>query len=200
MKKFLSIITIALVAISMTSCNWFNKNEKQDNEQPAVESYIESDMEYVRENYGNTFVWYETEILYTNYLDEENDGTYQFIKSVYQYVDMSEDSTSADVTVITIYHENDTVNIETENTWYAECFDLRHSDINLTFKDAYNAIMSVNLPKPHTQYCVLRDQVGPIAANPQYIYGQGLLFVDAVNGLVSEINPVFPDTTKESEN
>lgn len=200
MKKFLSIITIALVAISMTSCNWFNKNEKQDNEQPTVESYIESDMEYVRENYGNTFVWYETEILYTNYLDEENDGTYQFIKSVYQYVDMSEDSTSADVAVITIYHENDTVNIEVENTWYAECFDLRHSDINLTFRDAYNAIMSVNLPKPHTQYCVLRDQVGPVAANPQYIYGQGLLFVDAVNGLVSEINPVFPDVTEESEN
>lgn len=200
MKRFLSIITIALVAISVTSCNWFNKNEKQDNEQPTVESYIESDMEYVRENYGNTFVWYETEILYTNYLDEENDGTYQFIKSVYQYVDMSEDSTSADVTVITIYHENDAVHIEVENTWYAECFDLRHSDINLTFRDAYNAIMSVNLPKPHTQYCVLRDQVGPVAANPQYIYGQGLLFVDAVNGVVSEFNPVFPDTTEESEN
>ena len=200
MKRFLSIITITLVAISVTSCNWFNRNEKQDNEQPTVESYIESDMEYVRENYGNTFVWYETEILYTNYLDEENDGTYQFIKSVYQYVDMSEDSISADVKVITIYHENDAVNIEVEDTWYAECFDLRHSDINLTFRDAYNAIMSVNLPKPHTQYCVLRDQVGPVAANPQYIYGQGLLFVDAVNGLVSEINPVFPNATEESEN
>ena len=201
MKKSRNLIVMlfAFIAILMTSCNWF-KSTNQVEKQPAIETLIESDMAYVTENYGNTFVWYETNVIYNNFLDEENDGSYQSVKSVYQYQNIDQNETSIDVKVITIYHENGEVTIETEDTWYAECFDLRHSDINITFEEAYNLIMSVNFPKPHTKCCVLRDQVGPVAANPQYIYGTGLLFVDAVNGMVSEFNPVFPHAIKETEN
>lgn len=196
MKKILSIMAIAFMAMLMTSCDWFKKSEKPVKEQQTVESYIESDMEYVALNYGETFVWYETEVIYNNFLDEDCDGTYESIKSVYQY-EKKVDSAAFDVKVITIWHRGDIMDVEVVDGWYAECYNLRGKDMPITFKNAYNAIMAVNLPKPHTRCCVLRDQIGPVAANPQYIYGVGLLFVDAVTGEVSEINPVFPDADEK---
>lgn len=192
MKRIFSVLMIALMAISLTSCDWFKKDEQPVNEQPTVESYIESDMEYMLANYDSTYAWYETEIIYKDFLDAENDGTYESIKSVYQYEKITDTGTI--VNAVTIWHVGDSTAVEVVDTWYAECFDLRESEICITFKDAYDAIMSVNLPKPHTRCCVLRDQVGPVAANPQYIYGQGYLFVDAFSGEVSEINPVFPNS------
>lgn len=196
MKRILSVLMIALMAISLTSCDWFKKSE-QIKEQPTIETYIESDMEYMAENYGETYAWYETEVIYNDMLDAETDGTYESVKSVYQYEHQTDTGTI--VKAVTIYHVGDSTSVEVVDTWYAECFDLRESEIVLTFKDAFDAIMSVNLPKPHTRCCVLRDQVGPVAANPQYIYGVGLLFVDAVSGEVSEINPVFPNSDEVEE-
>ena len=198
MKKLLSIALIAFMAMTMlmSSCDGNKKSTEQVKVQPEVESYIESDMEYVVSNYGETFVWYETEVIYNNFLDEDCDGTYESIKSVYQY-EKKIDSTAFDVKAITIWHRGDSMDVEVVDDWYAECYNLRGKDMPITFKNAYDAIMAVNLPKPHTKCCVLRDQVGPVAANPQYIYGVGLLFVDAVTGEVSEINPVFPDVDEE---
>lgn len=196
MKRILSILMIAIMAMSLTSCNWFKKGE-QVKEQPAIESYIESDMEYMVANYGETYAWYETEVIYKDMLDEETDGTYESVKSVYQYENQTD--TGIIVKAVTIYHVGDSTLVDVVDTWYAECFDLRESEITLTFKDAFDAIMAVNLPKPHTRCCVLRDQVGPVAANPQYIYGVGYLFVDAVDGEISEINPVFPNSDEVEE-
>ena len=64
MKRILSILMIALMAISLASCDWFKKNE-QPKEATTVESYIESDMDYMVENYGESYAWYETEYLLT---------------------------------------------------------------------------------------------------------------------------------------
>lgn len=197
MKRILSILMIALMTISLASCDWFKKSE-QTKEQPTVETYIESDMEYMAENYGEAYVWYETEVIYNNFLDEENDGSFESVKSVYQYEEFFGD-TCANVIVVTITHMGELRTVEEEEGWYAECYNMRGKELPVTFKDAYDAIMAVNLPKPHTRCCVLRDQVGPVAANPQYIYGVGLLFVDAVSGEVSEINPVFPNSDDVEE-
>ena len=177
------------MAIAMTSCEWFKNDEQK--EQPTVESYIESDMEYVTLNYDSTFAWYETEVVYNSFLDEENDGSYESVRSVFQYE--KETDTAVIVKAIIITHTEGVMDIEVVDTWYLEDLDLRNYEINLTFADAYDAMMAADIIKPHTQHCVLRSQVGPVLANPQYIYGKGLLFVDATNGEVSEINPVFPD-------
>lgn len=189
-KVFIFLMTISLM-FSLNSCEWFKKS-KQTKEQPVVENYLESDKEYMSNNYGETYVWYETEVIYNNFLDEENDGSFESVKSVYQYENVCD--SGAIVKVVTITHCGELMDVEVVDGWYAECFNMRGKVLPITFNDAFNAIMAVNLPKPHTRCCVLRDQVGPVAANPQYIYGVGLLFVDAVSGEVSEINPVFPDS------
>jgi hypothetical protein len=196
MKRILSVLMIALMAISLTSCDWFKKGE-QTKEHPTVETYIESDMEYMDENYGEVYVWYETEVIYNNFLDEENDGSIESVKSVFQHEKVVD--SGAYVKVVTITHCGELMDVEAVDGWYAECYNMRGKELPITFKDAYDAIMAVNLPKPHTRCCVLRDQVGPVAANPQYIYGVGLLFVDAVSGEVSEINPVFPNSDEVEE-
>lgn len=195
MKRILSFLIIAIMAISLTSCDWFKKSE-QTKEQPTVETYIESDMEYMAENYGEVYVWYETEVIYNDFLDEENDGSIESIKSVFQHEKVVD--SGAYVKVVTITHNGDLMDVEAVDGWYAECYNMRGKELPVTFKDAYDAIMAVNLPKPHTRCCVLRDQVGPVASNPQYIYGVGLLFVDAVNGNVSEVNPVFPNENEDT--
>lgn len=196
MKRILSVLMIALMAISLTSCDWLRKGE-QTKEHTSVESYIDSDMKYISENYGGLCIWYETEVIYNNFLDEENDGSIESVKSVFQHAKVVDSGTYRKI--VTITHIGELMNVETVDGWYNGCYDMRGKKLPVTFKDAYDAIMAVNFPKPHTRCCVLKDQVGPVVANPQYIYGVGLLFVDAVSGEVSEINPVFPNSDEDDE-
>lgn len=65
--------------------------------------------------------------------------------------------------------------------------------IKLTYKDAFDRVMATNCPKPHSQHVVLRKELGPKVANPQYIFGNSSaqLYVDAVTGEVRDTNPVF---------
>ena len=66
--------------------------------------------------------------------------------------------------------------------------------MTVTFNEVLEKINEVNMPKPHSKQCVLRKQVGPVAANPQYIFGnvKSQIYVDAINGKVSDENPAFP--------
>ena len=143
MKRILSVLMIAFMAISLTSCNWFKKSE-QTKEQPTVETYIESDMKYMAENYGEVYVWYETEVIYNDFLDEENDGSIESIKSVFQHEKVVD--SGAYVKVVTITHNGDLMDVEAVDGWYAECYNMRGKELPVTFKDAYDAIMAVNLP------------------------------------------------------
>lgn len=65
--------------------------------------------------------------------------------------------------------------------------------ISLTFKEAYQKIMEINFPKPHSKQCVLRKPLGPIDCHPQYIFGniRSQLYVDAITGGVTDKNPAF---------
>ena len=74
-----------------------------------------------------------------------------------------------------------------------EDFPLNDEAIVLTFTEALDRVLAANYPKPHSKYVVLRKEIGPKAANPQYIFGnlKSQLYVDATTGAVSDSNPVF---------
>ena len=59
--------------------------------------------------------------------------------------------------------------------------------------------MEANIVKPHSKVCVLRKAVGPKEANVQYIFGNedGAVFVDAVTGDVTDVDPFFTETKEE---
>ena len=75
---------------------------------------------------------------------------------------------------------------------------MNNEAIKVSFKEAYNKIMATNYPKPHSRHVVLRKEIGPQDANPQYIFGnsQAQIYVDAVTGDVTDKNPAFPADLK----
>ena len=151
------------------------------------------DKEYMFKNYGGDYKWFESCILLKNYLDEENDGTISGISNVFQVI--RESGKSADVFVVLAAHTPDSTAYEVKEGFWVEDCDMSKEEIKISFKEAYDKMMAVNLPKPHSRNCVLRKQVGPKDANPQYIFGniQSQIYVDAITGDVTDKNPAFPN-------
>ena len=196
MKKV--FILLAAVAV-LIGCSCENKKtpEVVTKADLNVEKVISVDREYMYLNYGEGYRWFESCILLKDYLDEECDGTIAGISNVFQAItDM--DSKSADVFVVLAAHTPDTTAYEVKHGFWIEDMPLNEAEISLTFKDAFEKINHVNLPKPHSKNCVLRKPVGPKDCNAQYVFGntQATLWVDAVTGEVKESCPAFPEELK----
>ena len=55
-------------------------------------------------------------------------------------------------------------------------------------------MMQANAPKPHSKNAILRNPIGPIAINAQWVFGnvREQLWCDAVTGEIRNSNPAFP--------
>ena len=196
MKKV--FILLAAVAV-LIGCSCENKKtpEVVAKADLNVEKVISVDREHMYLSYGEGYRWFESCILLKDYLDEECDGTVSGISNVFQVItDMN--SKSADVFVVLAAHTPDTTSYEVKHGFWIEDMPLNEAEISLTFKDAFEKINQVNLPKPHSKNCVLRKPVGPKDCNAQYVFGntQATLWVDAVTGEVKESCPAFPEELK----
>ena len=143
--------------------------------------------------YNSDCRWYETCIVLKDFLDDENcDGTITGISNIFQVI--TEKDKGYDTNVVMITHTPDTTATDVKHGFWVEDFPLNDEEIKITFKDAYDKVMATNSPKPHSKHVVLRKEVGPVATNVQYIFGnnKAQLYVDAVTGTVSDKNPVFP--------
>lgn len=159
----------------------------------SVENVLSTDKEYMFMNYGGDYRWFETCIVLQDFLDEECDGTVTGISNVFQVVE--EKDKGADTFVVLAAHTPDTTAYEVKHGFWVEDFPMNDDSIKVTFAQAFEKINQVNLPKPHSRQVVLRKQVGPVAANPQYIFGnvRAQIYVDAVTGDVTDKNPCFPE-------
>ena len=185
---------------SLNSCDWFNKNKDNEKKEIIVENVVKADRDYMTENYGNTYVWYETQIFLNDYLDEECDGSFSEIVDVFQVITTT-DSVTFDTKVIKMYHVADSSYIEEIEGFWVEDMNMNDEIISVTYKQAFQLINEVNFPKPHSKNCVLRKEVGPIEANPQYIFGniESQLYVDALTGDVTDESPSFCDEVIEND-
>ena len=161
----------------------------------VVENLIAMDRQEMYTEYGDSYVWYETCILLDEYLDEDCDGSIAEVVNVMQGI--IEDETGADTYVYKFQHFADgTYAKDNVHGFWVEDEALNEEKVPISFLEAYEKLMATNLPKPHSRYCTLRKQVGPIDANAQYIFGnvEAQVYVDAVTGAVSDVNPAFgPD-------
>lgn len=198
-KVFILLMAISLM-FSFNSCDWFNKNKDNEKKEIIVENVVKADRDYMTENYGNTYVWYETQIFLNDYLDEECDGSFSEIVDVFQVI-TTIDSTKFDTKVIKMYHVADSSYIEEIEGFWVEDMNMNDEIISVTYKQAFQLINEVNFPKPHSKNCVLRKEVGPIEANPQYIFGniESQLYVDALTGDVTDESPSFCDEVIEND-
>ena len=208
MKKFLFSLMIVLgLVISFSSCKGCS-DKAQPKDDPvavqeqdsvfSVERAISTDREYMFMNYGGDYRWFESCIVLKDFLDEECDGTVTGISNVFQVVEEKEKG--ADTFVVLAAHVPDSTAYEIKHGFWVEDFPMNDEAIKVTFAQAFEKINQVNLPKPHSKQCVLRKQVGPKACNPQYIFGnvKAQIYVDAVTGDVTDVNPAFGDIKLET--
>ena len=189
MKKLFVLFTSALLMFAMVSCNLFKSNDK---EEVVVENVITNDINYMYENYGDTYVWYESQIYLNDFLDEECDGSFSKIVNVFQVVTPT-DSVGGESLVVQITHVGDSSNVETTEGFWLEDMPMVFRHLTVTYDHAFQLMNQSNYPKPHSRNCVLRKEVGPKVANPQYIFGniQSQIYVDAINGNVTDCSPSF---------
>lgn len=203
---FLSFIAavFAFTLMMFTACSSCNKEKPADNDESQSKTEV---VELITENvislnrqdmfakFGGDYRWYETCIVLKDYLDaEECDGTVDVISNVFQVV-TKKSETSFDVHVFLYTTTKDTATVDEKQGFWVEDEPLNDEAIKVTFAEAYNKVMEANIVKPHSRQVVLRKEIGPIDANPQYIFGNShaQVYVDATTGKVSGKNPAFPD-------
>lgn len=211
MKKwyFLCVLTLFVgFAVGLSSCE---KNKKAQTEksvsasdcdgvlpEPApliAENCISTDRQAMFlkcDKDDSMYRWYETTIVFKDFLDADPDGSAESIINIFQKITVK--GKGADTMVYTFKHNcNGTTEIDSVAGFWIEDFPLNDEPIAIKFSQAFDKLMQANLPKPHSRYCVLRKQVGPVACNPQYIFGNthAQIYVDAKTGDVSVENPAF---------
>ena len=171
-----------------------------DNKVAAInfEHFIAANKQYMYLNYGEEYNWYETEVLLNDFLDEDCDGSYSSIYSIFHVAEDYDDGGGDAVAVLIAMTESgkDTVDVK-HGIWIGD-FPMEFDNIKVTYKEAFDMIMAVNHPKPHSKHCVLRKPIGPNQINPQYIFGNvhAQIYVDAVTGDIAYSNPAFPPSIK----
>lgn len=199
MKKVLFTLMAAIAILAgVSSCKC--TSDKQETVEPAVEqaelvveNLISTDRQSMYTNHGEDYRWYETGVVLKDFLDEENDGSIEMVVNVFQVIEHL-DSTSFDTFVYKYQHTLEGNAEDSVHGFWVEDYPLNEEEITVTFRQAYERLMEANLPKPHSKHVVLRKEVGPVNANPQYIFGnsQAQIYVDAVTGEVRNYNPAFP--------
>jgi len=202
MKKLFVILASVLLMLGVSSCNSCT-NQSSTPTTPTLATVEVADSMYVEHTVAvdrqtmfakgvdDNYRWYETNIRLVNFLDDEYDGIEEVV-NVFQTVE-NMDEHSFDTVVYKFQHTAEgTVEGFTHGFW-VEDYPLNNEQIIVTFAQALEKVNEVNLPKPHSRYVVLRKEVGPVDANPQWIFGnsRAQLYVDTVTGEVSEDNPAF---------
>lgn len=202
MKKLFFILSLVCMAL-FVSCDR-NKKAPTNNDDNSTTTevvqlnpttLVSTDRQDMYLNHGDNYRWFETCMRLNDFLDEENDGSLAEVVNVFQAI--SEAGDGYDTKVFKFQHFADgTYAKDSVIGFWVEDNPLNEEMIKLTYQEAYDKLMATNLLKPHSRYCTLRKQVGPKAANPQYVFGnlKAQVYVDAVTGEVTDVNPAFgPD-------
>ncbi|MDY5968680.1 MAG: hypothetical protein SPJ13_01510 [Bacteroidales bacterium] len=197
MKRILAFLMTFALLLGATSCTSCNKEVKQM--ETVVEQVVQSDRQWMCDQFGNDYIYYETQIVLKEWLDDENcTGTVASILNVFQIVKGGDTAFSPHVYLFK--HTDSTFKVKVVDDAWMEDQDMAKDAITITYRQAYKKLMKANCIKPHTKNCVLRKMVGPYECNPQYIFGDAFdecVFVDAFTGEVSLDNPAFAPPQRE---
>ena len=195
MKKTILFLMSLFLLCSCNSC----KNEKEITpaKPTSVENIIAMDktaMNLISKDYR----WYETMILLDNYLDEDSVSKIAEIVNVFQVVkNITEKSFDTKVYKFQHFADGTCLKDSVDGFWIEDC-PLIDSVKMITYEEAFNKMLEVNYPKPHSRHVCLRSPVGPRDCNPQWVFGniESQIWIDAVTGEAKNSNPAFPDEFK----
>lgn len=208
MKKLFYVFSVLCMSVLMfSSCNGCqSKTEEPVLKDSAVvdstkivainvEHAIATDRQAMYQKFGKDYRWYETDILLPEFLNSEN-VTSDPVMVVNIFQSVVERGNGFDTWVFKFQHFNDgTVLTDSVRGFWIENLPLNDEVIKLKYTEAFDKVMQVNYPKPQSKHVTLRNPVGPIAINTQWIFGNihEQLWVDAVTGEVKNSNPAFPE-------
>ena len=207
MKKFLGFLMLMCMSLIMASCNGCS----QPQDQPSVDSTlidtisiknvinvdraIATDRQAMYMNYKDDYRWFETEILLPEFIDSDSaTSDPEMVVNILQSI--IEKGNGADVWVHKFQHFNDgTVVHDSIQGFWIENYALNDEVIKLNYTEAWDRMMAVNFPKPHSKHVTLRNPIGPVAVNTQWIFGNihEQIWIDAVTGEAKKSNPAFPE-------
>ena len=170
---------MGLVAF-FTSCNGCSK--KEANVTPANDSVttivaldvnrsIATDREAMYLKFGDDYRWFETCIRLPEFLDSEDvTSAPEMLVNIFQAIEEFENG--ADTWVWKFQHFPDgTVLTDSIHGFWIEDTPLNDNVIKLNYTQAFDRMMQSNFPKPHSKNVTLRNPVGPVAVNAQWIFG-----------------------------
>ncbi len=159
-----------------------------------VENTISLDRQLMYMKSGGDYRWFETEILLPEFMDTENaTSDPEMVVNIFQKV--IERGNGFDTYVYKFQHFNDgTILTDSVQGFWIENWPLEDKAIKLKYTEAWDKIQQVNFPKPHSKHVTLRNPIGPIEINTQWIFGntKEQIWVDAVTGECKNSNPAFP--------
>jgi len=210
MKKILLFLMSVVLFAACTGCNQSKENvtpvdstEVVIKDSTAVDSTVSIDVNhaiamdrqamYVK--FKDNYRWYETCIRLPEFLDAEDvTSDPDILVNIFQSIE--EFDGGADTYVWKFQHFPDgTINIDSIHSFWIEDFPLDRDTIKINYKEAFERMMEANLPKPHSKNVVLRNPIGPVGVNAQWVFGNinSQIWVDALTGDVRNSNPAYPE-------
>ena len=148
--------------------------------------------------FGDNYRWYETDMRLPYFLDSDSViSDPDILVNIFQGIE--EFDNGFDTYVWKFQHFPDgTVLTDSIHGFWIENYPLNNDSIKLNYKAAFERMLEVNLPKPHSKNVVLRNPIGPVGVNAQWIFGNisEQIWVDASTGACSSSNPAFPQGFK----
>ena len=159
-----------------------------------VEHAIATDRQAMYLKFKDDYRWYETDILLPEFLNAEN-VTSDPVMVVNIFQSVVERGNGFDTWVWKFQHlNNGTVLKDSVQGFWIENYALNDEVIKLNYTEAWDRMMQANYPKPHSKHVTLRNPIGPVSVNTQWIFGNihEQIWVDAVTGDTKNSNPAFP--------
>ena len=202
-KSFILAFLMSLLTSLFISCTGCSSNKEDVKLQDSVvttavldvEHSIALDRQAMYVNYKDDYRWYETEILLPEFMDSDSaTSNPEMIVNILQSV--VEEGNGADVWVHKFQHfKNGEIVHDSIQGFWIENYALNDEVIKFKYIEAWDRMMAVNYPKPHSKHVTLRNPIGPVSVNTQWIFGnvREQLWCDAVTGEIRNSNPAFPN-------
>lgn len=194
---------MSIVLFTACSCNGTQKDVTLANSTEVkdstvalnVEHTIAMDRQTMYLKFKDNYRWYETEILLPYFLDSDS-ATSNPVMIVNILQSIVEEGNGFDTWVWKFQHFPDgTVLKDSIQGFWIENYSLNEEVLTVKYTEAYDKMMAVNYKKPHSRHVTLRNPIGPVAVNTQWIFGniKEQIWVDAVTGECKNSNPAFPE-------
>ena len=160
-----------------------------------IENSIAMDRQAMYLAHGGDYRWYETDILLPEFLDSDN-ATSDPVMIVNIFQAIVEKGNGYDTWVYKYQHLNSgEVLTDSVRGFWIENFPINDKAITVKYAEAWDKMMAVNFEKPHSKHVTLRNPIGPVTINTQWIFGNihEQIWVDAVTGECANSNPAFPE-------